>query len=157
MLKKSISAFFKSRSLCLPGSRCWQQWKRTCVGRRRAFAASGRSPQDCPRGRLLLREKHRHWPTFQRRSRPKTPGPLSTKDCFLFRFLTLQCFTLLKNGQVNFIVQLSKFPSQTSSNTPGTKQASWGAALLKGSSCFSKKVNMWREGSNCPALLKRSS
>ena len=41
------------------------------------------------------------------------PGPLSTKDCFLFRFLTLQftLFTLLKNDQVNFIVQISKFPS----------------------------------------------
>ena len=36
------------------------------------------------------------------------------KDCFLFRFLPLQftLFTLLKNSQVNFIVQISKFPSQ---------------------------------------------
>ena len=44
----------------------------------------------------------------------KAPGPLSTKDCFLFKFLTLQftLLTLLKNSQVNFIVQIFKFPSQ---------------------------------------------
>ena len=54
------------------------------------------------------------WPACQKRPRPKTPGPLSTKDCFLFRFLTLQftLYTLLKNSQVSYIVQLSKFPSQ---------------------------------------------
>ena len=43
-------------------------------------------------------------------------GLSQQRTVFCSDFLTLQftLFTLLKNGQVNFIVQLSKFPSQNS-------------------------------------------